>query len=361
MRAWSCTTPGSFSLLDIPAPEPQDGRTTLRIRRIGVCGTDLHAFQGTQPYFSYPRILGHELAGDPVDGPERGDACTLIPYYACGHCIACRRGLPNCCTSIKVCGVHIDGGMVEYLSVPNDALVPGEGLSHDALALVEPLAIGAHGVRRAGITPGEFVLVIGAGPIGLGTMAFARIAGARVIALDVNEARLRFCREQLGVEHTVLAGGAGATAAGPTPTASSGATGPGGAAQDGSAAPTALEAVRDITSGDMATVVIDATGNLKAINGGLDYLAHGGRYVLIGLQKEAFCFSHPEFHKRESTLMSSRNATREDFRQVMRALRSGEVDPVTFITHRAPFDKVGAEFPGWLDPASGVIKAMIEL
>jgi threonine dehydrogenase-like Zn-dependent dehydrogenase len=221
--------------------------------------------------------------------------------------------------------------MVEYLSVPNDALVPGEGLSHDALALVEPLAIGAHGVRRAGVTEGEYVLVIGAGPIGLGTMAFARIAGARVIALDVNEARLRFCREHLGVEHTVLAGA------------------------------TAVEAVRDLTGGDMPTVVIDATGNLKAIDGGLDYLAHGGRFVLIGLQKEAFRFSHPEFHKRESTLMSSRNATREDFRHVMRSLRGGQVDPVTLITHRVPFDRVGAEFPGWLDPASGVIKAMIEL
>jgi 2-desacetyl-2-hydroxyethyl bacteriochlorophyllide A dehydrogenase len=340
MRAWSCTTPGTFDLLDIPAPIPEAGRTILRIRRIGICGTDLHAFQGTQPFFNYPRILGHELAGDAVEGADH-DAYTLVPYYACGHCIACRRGLPNCCTSIKVCGVHIDGGMVEYLSVPNDALVPGEGLSHDALALVEPLAIGAHGVRRAGISEGEYVLVIGAGPIGLGTMAFARIAGARVIALDVNEARLRFCRERLGVEHTVLA--APALAAG------------------GSPAPAPVDAVRDLTGGDMATVVIDATGNLKAINGGLDYLAHGGRFVLIGLQKEAFSFSHPEFHKRESTLMSSRNATREDFQHVMQSLRSGAVDPVTFITHRVPFEKMGAEFPGFLHPASGVIKAMIEL
>ena len=325
MQAWTCTTPGTLSPVDVPPPQPEPGRSILRIRRIGVCGTDLHAYEGTQPYFSYPRILGHELAGE-LDG----EAYTIVPYYACGHCIACRRGLPNCCTSIQVCGVHVDGGMVEYLSVPNDALVPGEGLSLDALALVEPLAIGAHGIRRAGVTPGEYVLVIGAGPIGLGAMAFARIAGAQVIALDVNEGRLRFCRERLGVEHTVLA-------------------------------PSPIDAIRDLTGGDMPTVVIDCTGSLRAINGGLDYLAHGGRYVLIGLQKEAFCFPHPEFHKREATLMSSRNATREDFRHVMGALREGQVDPVTFITHRVPFHQVGGEFKKWLDPATGVIKAMIEL
>jgi threonine dehydrogenase-like Zn-dependent dehydrogenase len=221
--------------------------------------------------------------------------------------------------------------MVEYLSVPNDALLPAAGLSLDALALVEPLAIGAHGVRRAGVTPGEYVLVIGAGPIGLGAMAFARIAGARVIALDVNESRLRFCRERLGVAHAVQAGA------------------------------TAADALRAITDGDMPTVVIDCTGNLNAINGGLDYLAHGGRYVLIGLQKEAFCFSHPEFHKREATLMSSRNATREDFEHVMQALGNKQIDPVTFITHRVPFSEVGGEFNNWLNPANGVIKAMIEL
>jgi len=324
MKAWSCTTPGVLDLIDTAPPSAAPGRSLLRIRRIGVCGTDLHAFKGTQPFFSYPRILGHELAGD-VDG----EPFTIIPYYACGHCIACRRGLPNCCVSIQVCGVHVDGGMVECLSVPNDALIPAGGLSYDALALAEPLAIGAHGVRRAGVTPGEYVLVIGAGPIGLGTMAMARLAGARVIAMDVNANRLQFCREKLGVEHAVQAG------------------------DDAS--------VRDLTGGDMPTVVIDATGSLRAINDGLNYLAHGGRYVLIGLQKEAFSFPHPDFHKRETTLMSSRNATKEDFKTVMDALQTGAVDPVTFITHRVPFAEVGRAFPGWMDPAAGVIKAMIEL
>src|SRR5690606_36836680 len=120
-------------------------------------------------------------------------------------CIACRRGKPNCCSDIKVFGVHIDGGMKEYVSVPSQYLLHGEGLSFDELALVEPLAIGAHGVRRAGVTAGDFVLVVGAGPIGLGRMEFARIAGAKVIALDVNEARLTFCRKHLNVHEAVNA------------------------------------------------------------------------------------------------------------------------------------------------------------
>jgi 2-desacetyl-2-hydroxyethyl bacteriochlorophyllide A dehydrogenase len=311
------------------------GEAIIRIRRIGICGTDLHAFEGTQPYFDYPRILGHELAGDLVDfdkapGFVVGEAVTVIPYFNCGICIACRNGKPNCCTTLKVCGVHIDGGLVDYLAVPSSALVHGDGLSYDQLALIEPLAIGTHAVRRAGIQPGEFVLVIGAGPIGLGTMEAVRIAGGEVIAMDINEDRLRFCREKLEVLHTVnpLAG--------------------------------AMEQLKHITRGDMPTVVIDATGNLKAIENAFEYMAHGARYVLIGLQKGEIRFSHPEFHKREGTLMSSRNATREDFDTVMDSMRRGLIDPTTYITHRAGFDEVKAEFAGWLDPARGVIKAMVE-
>jgi len=216
--------------------------------------------------------------------------------------------------------------------VPSYSLVHGDGLSYDELALVEPLAIGAHGIRRAGINPGDFVLVIGAGPIGLGTIEFARIAGGNVIAMDVSNERLQFCRENLGITHTVNP-------------------------LDGNA----IEKIGEITNGDMASVVVDATGNLRAINGGIDYLAHGGRYVLIGLQKEAFSFSHPEFHKRESTLMSSRNATRQDFEHVIASMKKGLVNPATYITHRVPFDSVKNEFESWLDPVTGVIKAMVEL
>jgi len=337
MKTLVCTEPGRFEYATGEKPALKKGQAIINIKRIGICGTDLHAFEGTQPFFSYPRILGHELAGELVafdDAPrfEIGEAVTFIPYFNCGTCIACRSGKPNCCVNIKVFGVHIDGGMSEYISVPSTTLLHGEGLSYDELALVEPLAIGAHGVRRATVAPGEFVLVIGAGPIGLGTMEFARIAGANVIALDINEQRLQFCKDRLKVAHTINA-----------------------------LAPDVTGQLREITNGDMPTVVIDATGSLKAINNAFQYMAHGARYVLIGLQKGEICFSHPEFHKREGTLMSSRNATKQDFEHVIASMKKGEVKPTTYITHRVPFDSVIDEFENWLNPVNGVIKAMVEL
>lgn len=337
MKTLACTAPGQLTYGVDAMPDRRPGEALVRIKRIGICGTDLHAYEGTQPYFSYPRILGHELAGElvSIDGSTAlspGEAVTIMPYFHCGHCIACRSGKPNCCQHMQVCGVHVDGGMREYLSVPASSLLPGNGLSFDELALVEPLAIGAHGVRRAAVQPGEHVLVVGAGPIGLGVMEFARIAGGIVTALDINTSRLDFCQQQLQVPHVVDA-----------------------------RSDNPIEQIRAITNGDMPTVVIDATGSLKAIEQGFSYLAHGGRYVLVGLQKGEICVSHPEFHKREATLMSSRNATRADFDHVMTALATGQINPLTYITHRVSFGQVADSFESWLDPATGVIKAMVSI
>lgn len=336
MKTLICTRPGLFEYKETEEPVLPHGHAMIKVKRIGVCGTDLHAYKGTQPYFNYPRILGHELAGEITAIGEGtnftvGQTVTCIPYFSCKKCIACRNGKPNCCVDIKVCGVHIDGGMADYLSVPADSLIASDGLGYDELALVEPLAIGAHGVRRAAVKAGEFVAVIGAGPIGIGTMQLAAMAGANVIALDVNDTRLEFCRQKIKVEHTINV-----------------------INED------VVSRLAAITNGDMPTIVIDATGNQQAINNALQYLAHGGRYVLIGLQKNELIFSHPEFHKRETTLMSSRNATREDFELVIQAIKNGHINPPDYITHRVKFNEVKDVFEEWLDPASGVIKAMIE-
>lgn len=337
MRILVCTANGSLEYQASEKPVLTKDHAIIKIKRIGICGTDLHAFEGTQPYFTYPRILGHELAGELLDadsapGFKTGEKITFIPYVNCGYCIACRSQKPNCCLNLKVIGVHIDGGMTEYLSVPSKLLVHGQGLCFDELALVEPLAIGAHGIRRAKVKPNEFVLVIGAGPIGLGAMEFAHIAGGKVIAMDVNESRLQFCKEKLKVEYII-----------------------------NSHASNVDEKLKAITNGDMPTVVIDATGNQNAINNGFNYIAHGGRYVLIGLQKGEIQFSHPEFHKREGTLMSSRNATRADFDQVIDVIKQGLIDPLPYITHRVDFEDVPDNFERWLNPATGVIKAMISI
>lgn len=336
MKSLICTTPGQFEYKDMEQPAAQPGQSVIKIKRIGICGTDLHAFEGTQPFFNYPRILGHELAAEYITGDAEGfeqeEKVTIIPYFHCGQCIACRSGKPNCCVQIQVCGVHTDGGMVEYLTVPSDALLHGERLSFDELALVEPLAIGAHAIRRAAIQPDEYVLVIGAGPIGLGVMAFAHMIGAKVIALDINQQRLAFCSEKLHIPFTINA-----------------------ANED------TLQRLKEITNGDMPTAVIDATGSLKAIENSFNYIAHGGRYVLVGLQKGNICFNHPEFHKREATLMSSRNATKSDFEQVINSIKKGAVQPLSFITHRVLFSEVKDEFAQWLNPENNVIKAMVAI
>ena len=337
MRTLVCTRPGEFAYMDTSMPLLERGYTLLKVNRIGICGTDLHAFEGTQPYFTYPRILGHELAAEIVEPGDavdfvRGEKLTFIPYFHCGICIACRNGKQNCCSSIQVAGVHIDGGMREYISVPSYSLVHGAGLSDEELALVEPLAIGAHGIRRAGVQAGEFVLVMGAGPIGLGTMEFAKIAGAKVIAMDINDTRLAFCMEKGIASYTI------------NPLLENG-----------------IEKLRDITAGDMPTVVIDATGSLQAINNGFQYIAHGGRYVLIGLQKGDISIHHPEFHKREATLMSSRNAGRTDFEQVIANMKTGLIQPSNYITHRVNFAEVKDQFASWLLPENGVIKAMVTM
>ena len=336
MKVLVCTTPGKLEYKEKNEPFLTPDHAIIRIKNICICGTDLHAFEGTQPYFNYPRILGHELSGELVNfdnapGFTKGELVTFMPYKNCEKCIACRNGKSNCCTNIEVFGVHVDGGMVEFLSVPSRLLIHGNGLSAAELAMVEPLAIGAHGIRRAAIKPGEFVLVIGAGPIGLGTMEFARINGGNVIAMDINNNRLSFCKNQLHIPHIINAGDANIT-----------------------------EQLFAITNGDMPLIVIDATGNRKAINNGLQYLAHGGRYVLIGLQKDELIFSHPEFHKREATLMSSRNATKEDFGYVIACIKKGEINPVFYITNRVKFNEVGEEFINWLNPANGVIKVLVE-
>lgn len=337
MNTLICKKPGNFEYVIGQKPKLQADHAIIKVKRIGICGTDFHAFEGVQPYFEYPRILGHELSGEliAVDGSEEfkiGEPVTFIPYFSCGNCIACRTGKENACVKIKVCGVHQHGGMVEYLSIPTNSLIHGGGLSYDALALVEPLAIGAHGVRRANVKRGEFVLVIGAGPIGLATMEFARIAEGKVIALDTNKARLNFCKERLKLDYTINASDVDV-----------------------------FEQIKNITDGNMPTVVIDATGNLKAINESFNFMSHGARYVLIGLQKGEIKFNHPEFHKREATLMSSRNAKRYDFEYVIESIKNGKIDPTSFITHRAYFHQIKDYFESWLNPLNGVIKVMVSM
>lgn len=338
MKTIVCEQPNHFRYEERPLPVAAAGEALLRIRRIGICGTDLHAYRGRQPFFSYPRILGHELAGEiaslgeDVSELQIGDAVTVMPYLECGDCSACRSGKSNCCTSLQVIGVHRDGGMQEFISLPVDHLLTAPGVSLDELALVECMAIGAHAVRRAGVKAGEEALVVGAGPIGFGIMQFARIAGARVTALDLDERRLEFARHWAGAEATVT----------------------GGSEQT-------RNQIAAATGGKGATVIFDATGSPQAMMQGFDYVVHGGRYVLVSIVDAQISFYDPEFHKRETTLMSSRNATREDFLWVLQCLAEKRLELASLITHRCHFDRLIEEFPGWTSSNSGLIKGMVEV
>jgi 2-desacetyl-2-hydroxyethyl bacteriochlorophyllide A dehydrogenase len=336
MRALLCPRPHELTLVERPKPEVAPRSALVRLRRAGVCGTDLHIFEGTQPYFAYPRVIGHELSGEVEAVGEGGrfqlgQRVAIIPYLHCGHCVACRRGKTNCCQRLNVLGVHSDGGMADWLCVPDDNLVDASGVGLDEAAMAEFLAIGAHAVRRGEIAAGQRVLIVGAGPIGIACAIFAKARGAEVTMLDTRQDRLDFCRDAIGVDHVVSAG------------------------------PDARERLGALTSGDFFDCVFDCTGSAKAMKAGFLYVAHGGAYVLVSIVLGEISFADPEFHKRETTLFGSRNATRADFDAVFAMLRAGKIPTARLNTHRASLEQAPAAFQHWLEPSSGVVKALIEI
>jgi 2-desacetyl-2-hydroxyethyl bacteriochlorophyllide A dehydrogenase len=334
MNTLVCVAPGELKLERRERPTPTLTEVLVRIRRVGICGTDMHIFRGTQPYLAYPRVMGHELAGEVVEAPADtdlapGDVVYIMPYMSCDACSACAKGKPNCCRNIQVLGVHVDGGLAEYLCAPARFVRKAEGLSLDEAAMVEFLAIGAHAVRRAAIEPGQSVLVVGAGPIGIAAALFAKLAGAHVTALDSRQDRLDFCRRHIGADHAVALG-------------------------DGVG-----DALSQITNGDFFDVVFDATGNPRAMETGFAYVGHGGAYVLISVVSADITFSDPEFHKRETTLLASRNATLEDFEAVVAAMRAGKVPTKALNTHHGDLAQLSEHLPSWMAPETGVIKAIV--
>ena len=335
VRAMTCEAPGRLRMIEQLVTRGAD-EVLVSIKRVGVCGTDLHIFAGNQPYLSYPRVMGHELAGTVVEAPAgstlaAGDVVFIVPYLSCGECRPCRTGRTNCSTRLQVLGVHRDGGMAERLAVPDRFVHKAPGITLDQAAMVEFLAIGAHAVRRGGPAPGDRVLVVGAGPIGIATALFAGLRGAAVTVLDPRADRLAFAATHLPVAHTVAPGDA-------------------------------VEAeLKALTDGEGFDVVFDATGNPKAMERGFGFVGHGGSYVLVSIVSGDISFSDPEFHKREATLLASRNATAEDFELVLDCLRAGKVPTDALATHRLAFRDAPDRFADLLRPEMGVIKALIEI
>jgi alcohol dehydrogenase len=339
MKAIQLEKPQSFRLIEVPEPPaPRPGEAIVRVRRVGICGTDISGYLGKMPFFSYPRVPGHELGveviavGADVTNVRTGDRCAVEPYMNCQRCFACRRGHGNCCENLKVLGVMMDGGMTERLTLPAHKLHPANQLSPEQCALVETLAIGCHAVNRGDPEAGDDVLVIGAGPIGLAVIEFVKLSGANCVVLDLNEQRLAFCRERMNVKQTIQGKG------------------------DGSE----LEELKQLTGGALPRIVIDATGNSQSMSNALQYCAFTGRLVYVGITQQPMTFPHaPVMHRRELTLLASRNALPPDFTRIIRLIEEGRVDTRPWITHQAGFDRVIEEFPSWVKPETGVIKAIV--
>lgn len=305
----------------------------IRIRSVGLCGTDYHIFAGRQPFLSYPRVMGHELAGEVVSAPtgssfQVGQTVAVNPYLACGTCIACRKGKPNACVNIRVLGVHADGGMCELLAVPEVAVIDATGLTVDQAAMIEFLAIGCHAVERAEVGTKDRVLVVGAGPIGIAAGLFARFKGAVVTLIDTRETRLAYARSKLGFEATA------------------------------EVSSDLSEFLRRQTGDEMFDIVFDATGSLPAMTNSLSYVAHGGKLVFVGVAQGDLVLSDPEFHKRETTLLASRNALSRDFDQVISAIRSGAIPTDALHTHSVPAMELPERLPQLIEEADHVLKAI---
>jgi 2-desacetyl-2-hydroxyethyl bacteriochlorophyllide A dehydrogenase len=333
MRAVICREPGRLERVSRPWPVGDGRLVPVDIKVIGICGTDFHIFEGTHPFLDYPRVMGHELSGTVAEGAggrlAPGTRVVINPYLACGTCVACRKGKTNCCATLKVLGVHIDGGMCEQVLLPEENLYPADHLSLRDAAMVEFQAIGAHAVRRSELERGDRVLVVGAGPIGVGTGICARLAGGKVTLADVSETRLAYVRDRLEFTETIVAG------------------------------PGALADMQRATGGDLYDVVFDATGVARAMEGSFAYVASGGTLVFVGVLKADITFSDSEFHRREMTIRATRNATRRDFETVMAAMAHGDVPMDALNTHTGTLDALPEEMPAWLHSKAPPLKAIV--
>jgi alcohol dehydrogenase len=340
MQAMQLERPGRLVPIEIDEPAaPGPCEALVRIHRVGICGTDIASYLGKFPFFSYPRIPGHELGvevlavGPDVANVKPGDRCAVEPYLNCQTCYACQLGRTNCCQKLQCLGVHTDGGMRSRMNLPARKLHSSGKLTLEQLALVETLGIGCHAVDRAAPRRDEHVLVIGAGPIGLSVLEFVKLTGARITVLDLSQSRLEFCRSTMGIEQTIQATG------------------------DGSE----LRKLEEIGDGVLPTVVFDATGNAKSMSSAFQYVGHTGKLVFVGITSQEVSVPDPLLHSREMTVYASRNALPDDFRRIIRLIEEGGIDTSPWITHRTTFATLAADFPSYTRSETGTIKAMVQV
>jgi threonine dehydrogenase-like Zn-dependent dehydrogenase len=342
MKALVLKKPGELMIEERAKPVPKSDEVLLKVLAVGVCGTDLHSFKGKSPLFKYPGVMGHELAlqiaeippsaQEAAKGLHEGDFVTALPYLHCGTCISCRRGRINCCVELQCLGVHTDGGMQEYMTLPVKYLVPAGRVPSQDLSIVECFSIGFHGVRLGGPDRKDSALVVGAGPIGIGVIHGLKERGVSVIALDINEKRLGYAKDTAQADYVI-----NATRADPE------------------------QALRDITGGEMPSFVFEATGNGAQMIKSINLASYGGVVVFIGYGSMDITYSDINFHKKELALLASRNATKEDFAAVIAGMESGRVNTAGFVTHTASLEEAVHQFASWTKPETGCVKAVINM
>ena len=338
MRQLVLEAPYKLTWREAPLPKPKTAEALVKVHWVGVCGSDVHAYRGHQPFLSYPRVLGHELglevvevAADNERGLRPGDRATLEPVVSCGQCYPCRHGHPNACEKIQVLGVHADGGLQEYMTLPVKLLHKSEILDYEALALVEPACIGAQAVNRGRVGPGDFVVVIGSGTIGTAVMQRARAKGATVTSGDILAWKLELARK-LGADHVI----------------------------DMNDVPRAVKEVRQLTSGAGASVVVEAVGLTETIESTVEYVASGGRVVILGVGDQNVTFAQKVFVAKELDFLGSRNSYRV-FPEVIRLCEAGQVRMKEFVSHRFAFDEAIHAFDFIENHRPEVSKAVIKV
>lgn len=337
MRAIRMDGPGEIGLVEVPRPVPGAGEVRLRLTHVGYCGSDLSSFEGRNPMVGFPRIPGHEIAarvdatGPGVDDLSPEQAVTVLPYFNCGTCIACRKGRPNACRNNRTMGVQREGAMSDYVCVPRSHVVPVSGLSQRDLALIEPVAVGFHAVARACVRPGETVAVLGVGMIGLGVVLGAKAAGARVIAVDLAEAKLRLARD-LGADLTV----------------------------DGSDGD-AVARLTELTGGDGPDVVIEAAGSAIAFRQAVDAVSQCGRVVYVGYTKTEVSYETRLFPMKEIEMYGSRGATLSDFDTVIDFLKTDPTLGDRIVTQMPSLSEAAEAMRRWSADPAAITKIVVDL
>lgn len=338
MKALVLNGPGQFSYEDRPRPACPAGYVVVRVETVCICGSDIHAIQGRQPLFSFPRVIGHEVAGTVdqlgagVTSLAVGDRVCLMPCIPCGICHACRSGRTNACGKLRLYGVHEDGGLQEFLAAPaeNWLRVHRQAPAEEA-SMLEPLTIGAHAVAKLGLKPGDRVLVVGAGPIGMSCAVNARTYGAHVVLSDTSPQRRIFGEKNFGL--AVL-----------DPFRYD-----------------YLEEISRMTDGALFDAVVDTTASKSAMENAWKWITQGGKIVFVGICNGTLELEGLSFHMREPSLYVTRNSTPKDFQRVLEFWRQGWLDPGAFITHTVPFAQAKQELVRWTKPEAGVFKGVVRL